>query len=338
MNSTLRWAIVGTGNIARQFAEAMPAAARGKLVAVASRSRESAERFATTHQIAVALAGYESLLRRDDVDAIYLSLPNSMHHEWTIRFLDAGKHVLCEKPLAATAREAREMFDAARRNRRTLIEAFMYRAHPQTQRIVDLVAGGAIGELKLIRTSFCFRVRNWQGNIRFDPQLQGGALMDVGCYCINLSRLLAGIAPTKITSVSRMHERGVDEQTTVAMRFGDHITAEFTCGMMVQTDNSALICGDEGYLVAGWPWKPQPPRTTMHIRRSIPPRQDNPSAIPQPPPTQEIVVENEVPLYALEADAFADCVLDGSVPFVSEQESIDNAGTIERIRSQIFSG
>jgi D-xylose 1-dehydrogenase (NADP+, D-xylono-1,5-lactone-forming) len=337
MSDTLRWGIVGTGNIARQFAEAMPSARRGKLVAVASRSRESAGQFAAKHNITHALAGYESLLRRDDVDAIYLSLPNSMHHEWTIRFLDAGKHVLCEKPLAATSREARDMFDAARRNRRTLIEAFMYRAHPQTQRLMDLVAGGAIGEMKLIRTSFCFRVRNWQGNIRFDPHLQGGALMDVGCYCINLSRLLAGAAPTKIASVSRMHESGVDEQTTVAMRFGERLTAEFTCGMMLQTDNSALICGDEGYLVAGWPWKPQPPRTSMHIRRSIPPRQDNPPAVPQLPPAQEIVVENAVPLYALEADAFADCVFDGVAPFMSEQESIDNAGTIEQIRSQMMS-
>jgi D-xylose 1-dehydrogenase (NADP+, D-xylono-1,5-lactone-forming) len=334
-DNPLRWGIVGTGNIARQFAEGVAASRRGLIVAVASRSADAARTFAQTYHIPRSHAGYDAILNDREVDAIYLSLPNSMHHEWTIRCLRAGKHVLCEKPLATSADQAMEMFDVAKQTGKLLVEAFMYRAHPQTAKLVDIVQGGDIGNLKLIRTSFCFRVRSWQNNIRFKPELAGGALMDVGCYCVSLSRLLAGSQPTDVRAVATLHETGVDEQTTVSMKFPNGITAEFTCGMMLQTDNSALICGDEGYLVAGWPWKPAPPKSTIELRRSIPPRQDNPAVKPTLPPTQMIDVSNDQPLYAIEADAFARAVAGEVAPFVSETESIDNARTLHDIRRQI---
>ena len=336
----LRWGIVGTGNIARQFAEGVARSDRGTLAAVASRSSESAQRFAQQFAIPVAhanYAGYDTILTEPTVDALYVSLPNSMHREWTLKALAAGKHVLCEKPMAATAAEVEEMFDAAERAGRVLIEAFMYRAHPQTTAIVDAVRGGAVGTVRSVRTSFCFRVRQPVGNIRFDPSLQGGALMDVGCYCVSFSRLIAGCDPVDVFATALHHASGVDEQTAAILRYPNGITAEFTVGMSLQADNSAHVNGDEGYLSAAWPWKPPAGGTQLVVRGAVPPRQDQmgsttPMAAPEP---RVIEVPNEKPLYAVEADAFAACVLDGAAPFVTREESIGNARTIERIAGLI---
>jgi predicted dehydrogenase len=340
--SKLRWGILGTGNIARQFAEGVRASELSVITAVASRRLEAACLFGAKYDIDACHEGYDALLARDDVDAVYLSLPNSMHHAWTIKALDAGKHVLCEKPLAVTEREALEMFAAAKRNQKTLVEAFMYRSHPQTDKLVSLVKEGVVGPVKLIRSSFCFRVRNWQGNIRFDPSLAGGALMDVGCYCLSLSRLIAGTAPTLVQAVARIHESGVDEQTSVVLQFGkgaDAITAEFTCGMMVQADNTAYICGEEGYLSLGWPWKPTPPGSQIELRGSIPPRQDAPAGTkPAAPGPVVIEVPNTKALYAIEADEFVRVVRGERAAFVSDVESIENTRTLEQIRKQLGLG
>ena len=331
----LRWGIIGTGNIANQFAQGVLGSDRSELVAVASRTSDTAKGFAARHLIASAYADYASILGDPTVDAIYLSLPNAMHHEWTLRALSAGKHVLCEKPLAASVKEAGEMFAAAKASNRLLVEAFMYRAHPQTRAILDAVRSGAIGTVKSIRTSFCYRVRKWQGNIRFDRNLQGGAMMDVGCYCVSFSRLIAGCDPHSVRAVCIMHESGVDEQTSVVMRYPNGITAEFTVGMMLQADNSAHVCGDEGYLVADWPWKPSPPGTNFTIRGAIPPRQDVTAGPPQAPKPRVFEVNNAKPLYAIEADAFADAVLNGIEPFTTEAETLGVIGVLEEVRKQI---
>ena len=336
----LRWGIVGTGNIARQFAEGVAGSERSVVAAVASRSSDAAQAFAARFGIPIAhanSAGYDTILTEPAVDAIYLSLPNSMHREWTMKALAAGKHVLCEKPMAATPAEVAEMFAAADCAGRVLIEAFMYRAHPQTAAIVDAVRGGAIGDVKSIRTSFCFRVRQPAGNIRFDAALQGGALMDVGCYCVSFSRLIAGGDPVEVKAVATRHASGVDEQTTAALKYANGITAEFTCGMGVQADNTGHVCGDEGYLSVAWPWKPPTGGTQIVVRGAVPPRQDQPAATAPlaAPEPRAIDVPNEKPLYAIEADAFAACVLDGAPPFVTRDESIGNARTIEAIARQI---
>lgn len=331
----LRWGIIGTGNIAKQFADGVLRSEKTVLAAVASRSLESAELFAKQFGISQSYGDYQAILADKSVDAIYLSLPNSMHHEWTIRALTSGKHVLCEKPLAATVKEAAEMFAAAKASNRRLVEAFMYRAHPQTQKIIETVRSGAIGTVKNIRTSFCYRVRNWQGNIRFSPALQGGAMMDVGCYCVNFSRLIAGCDPSEVRAVATLHESGVDELTTVGMQYPNGITAQFTVGMMLQADNSAHICGDEGYLVAGWPWKPAPPSTSIIVRGAIPPRQDATAGPPVAPEPRVIEVNNAKPLYAIEADAFADTVLNDAEPFTTEVETLGVVGVLEEVQRQI---
>jgi predicted dehydrogenase len=334
MSQSLRWGIIGTGNIARQFAAGMNSSARGRVIAVASRSTESAAAFASQHSIVSAYGSYDALLSDPQIDAIYLSTPNSTHHEWTIKSLRAGKHVLCEKPFATDASQSEEMFDVAKKTGKILVEAFMYRSHPQTQSILDTIRSGAIGEVKIIKTSFCYRTTKIDGNIRFNRELAGGALMDVGCYCLDFSRLIAGAEPDKIQAVGKLHASGVDEWAGCTLRFPGGIVASFVCGMTLQGDNSAFINGSEGYLEIGWPWKPQR-QATYTIAHSTPPRQDAKGSMPVRPPKQEISVEADAELYALEADDFAAAVLDGAPPKTSRAQTLGNMRTLDEIRRQI---
>src|SRR5271155_2406461 len=163
MSRRLRWGILGTGNIARQFAGGAAASQRCEVAAVASRTGEAAQAFATANQIRAAYSDYESLLKDPQIEVVYNALPISLHHEWTLKALRAGKHVLCEKPIAMSAAEAEEMFDVARQSGKLLAEAFMYRSHPLTHAVLKTVRDGAIGELRLIRTSFCFRTTRIAG-------------------------------------------------------------------------------------------------------------------------------------------------------------------------------
>lgn len=335
MGSKLRWGIMGTGNIARQFASGVGASRRGVLASVGSRTADAASAFAAAYGVEKAFGSYQAMLDDPSTDAIYLSLPNTMHHEWTLKSLASGKHVLCEKPLAVNAGEAQEMFDAARRAGKLLVEAFMYRAHPQTVRAVELIRSGEIGKLQLIRTSFCYRVRKLAGNIRFDASLAGGALMDVGCYCLSLSRHVAGEEPDQIHAVSRRHASGVDEQTSVILHFPSGVTAEFTVGMMAQADNTAHVCGDEGYLKIPVPWKPLPGKAEVIIGRSIPPRQDDPTVPAVAPAPVVYPIDDERNVYCIEADAFAACVLDFAPAFVTESDTMGNMRALDSIRRQI---
>lgn len=336
MSQLLRWGILGTGNIAGQFAAAMRTAKRGKLVAVGSRAIESARQFAHRFEIPLALGSYDALLRESSVDAVYLSLPNSQHHAWTLKALAAGKHVLCEKPFATSESEAAEMFDAATKHSRVLVEAFMYLSHPQTHAVTESIHAGAIGEVRHIRTSFCYRTTRLDGNIRFDPQLAGGALMDVGCYCTNLSLLIAGTRPARVEALSRKHPSGVDELTTGMLEFPSGTIASLACGMTTQADNTAMICGTEGFIEIPVPWKPPRTQATWMIGRSTPPRQDAPKGIaPSAPPREIRTVDADKDLYALEADDFAATVLDGAPPSVSRELTLNNMAVLDQIRAQI---
>ncbi len=268
MSWLLRWGILGTGNIARQFCAGMVESKRGIVAAVGSRDLATARAFAETFGIPAAFGCYDDLIGSSEVDAIYLTLPNSLHCRWTIAALRAGKHVLCEKPISASAAEAETMFHAAERAERVLVEAFMYRSHPLTLAVEQAVRAGAIGELKLIRTSFCFRTLRVGGNIRFDRELAGGALMDVGCYCVNFSRFFAGAEPTMIHATGKVHESRVDELAAGIMLFPGAICASFACGMRLQADNLAQLCGSEGFIEIPIPWKPPPRGAIWRIGRA----------------------------------------------------------------------
>ena len=335
MSDRLRWGILGTGNIARQFCAGTSTASRSTLAAVGSRSAESAAAFARTHHIPNAYECYEKLLADPQVDAIYNSLPNSLHHRWTIAALQAGKHVLCEKPFAVNTAEAQEMFDVARRCGRLVVEAFMYRSHPLIHAVKKAVVEGAIGELRLIRSSFCYRTTKVPGNVRFDAGLAGGGLMDVGCYCINFSRWFAGCEPTRVQGSGHFHESGVDDRVVATMEFPNGILASFACGMSAQADNTATLNGTDGYIEIPIPWKPPANESIFIIARGTPPKMDGPAKSNGLPPRETVHVPVNGELYGIEADAFAACVLDGSTPWITPADTLGNMRVLDQLQADI---
>ena len=225
--SPIRWGILGTGDINRRL---LPGARESKeleVVAVGSRSGERAQAFAAEMGIPRAHGSYEALLADPDVDAVYICLPNSMHHEWTMRALAAGKHVLAEKPYTTNPAEVTEAFDAADRARLVLCEGFMWRHIPQTQRLRELLP--SLGELQTVRGSFSFRLENLL-DIRMNRSLAGGSLMDLGCYCVSAARLLSGEEPDRVYAESVVGPTGVDVRMTGILHFPGGVTAELNCG------------------------------------------------------------------------------------------------------------
>jgi len=218
-----RWGLLSTARINRRIVAAARGSNEIQLVAVASRERARAEEYARANEIGRAHGSYEELLAAEDVDAVYIPLPNSLHVEWSVRALEAGKHVLCEKPLARSAAEAERAFAAAERTGRLLEEAFMYRHNPQTARLEKLVDEGAVGRVRLIRAVFSFPVQG-ERNIRLLAELDGGALLDVGCYCVSGARLLAG-EPESVWAESVAGPTGVDEVLAGALRFPGGVLA-----------------------------------------------------------------------------------------------------------------
>ncbi len=244
----LRWGVISTSNIGRAAVNpAIQASYNGELVAVASRSGEAAREFAEKSGIPTAYGSYEALLEDEGIDAVYNPLPNSLHKEWSIRAAEMGKHILCEKPLALNAAQCREMEAAASANGVKLMEAFMYRFHPRTDRVLEMIRGGTIGELRMIRSSFTFLLTRTE-NIRWDPELGGGALMDVGCYCVNVSRTLAGMEPEEVQARANWRSTGVDEQMTGTLAFANGVQAQFDCALTMERCEAYEVAGTEGHL------------------------------------------------------------------------------------------
>jgi xylose dehydrogenase (NAD/NADP) len=335
MSDRLRYGILGTGNIARQFCAGAMVAPRSMLAAVGSRSGESAASFARANRIAALYDSYEKLLTDPNVDAVYNSLPNSLHYEWTIAALNAGKHVLCEKPFAVNTAQSEEMFAVARKNGRLVVEAFMYRSHPLIHAVKKAVDDGAIGEVKMIRSSFCYRTNKIAGNVRFDASLAGGCLMDVGCYCINFSRFFAGVEPVRVQGSGHFHETGVDDRVVATMDFPNGILASFACGMSAHADNTATISGTEGYIEIPVPWKPPAPESVFVIARGAPPKMDGPAKTTGAPPRETVRVTAKGELYGIEADAFAACVLDGTAPWITPADTLGNMRVLDQIQADI---
>jgi len=249
----VRWGILGPGTIARTFAGGVAHSDRGKLVAIGARNPDRPE-YAEHFAGARVLAGYEALLADPEVEAVYIATPHPSHAEWAIKAAEAGKHVLCEKPLGLSAHEADAMFHAARRAGTFLGEAFMYRVHPQTARLLELIRDGAIGEVRAIKSSFGFAMP------RFDPEhrlyandLAGGGILDVGCYPVSMARLIAGtvsglpfLEPVKVAGVAHLGASGVDEWAAAVLRFPNDILAEVSCSVSLAQDNLLRVLGTEG--------------------------------------------------------------------------------------------
>ena len=244
--SPLRFGILGTARIARSFVQGLRPSRRVIVSAVASRDSDKARAFAKDLEIARHFGSYEALLADPDIDAVYVPLPNSLHAEWSIAAVRAGKHVLCEKPLSATAGEARAMFDAARRHGVHLAEGYPYRAQPQTLKLRELLGGGIIGDVRLIQATFGFTLGAGD-NIRLDPRLAGGALMDVGVYPVSLAQMIAGTRPTRVHAVAHW-AGGIDRTLAATLQFASGLLAQINCSFDTGPHRQALIAGSKGVI------------------------------------------------------------------------------------------
>lgn len=250
----VRWGILGTGDINDRFLPGARLTDAVEVVAVGSRAASRAAAFAERHDIPRAHGTYEELLSDPDVEAIYNALPNSLHHEWTLRSLAAGKHVLCEKPYTRHPAEVDEAFDAADRAGLVLSEAFMWRHHPQARHLVESLP--AIGALQAIRATFGY-VQEGTADVRLRPDLDGGSLMDVGCYCVSGSRLVAGEEPDVVYGLATSGPTGVDVRFSGLLHFPSGLVAEFTSGF-TSTHHTLEAIGSEGSLLLTNPWVSQP--------------------------------------------------------------------------------
>ena len=242
---TLRIGILGAARIARAFCDGVRPSSRVTVAAVASRDAAKGKAFALETGIPRVHATYEALLADPAIDAIYNPLPNNLHAEWSIRAAEAGKHVLCEKPLATSAADARAMFDAARRNGIYLVEAYPYRAQPQTSKMLALLEAKSIGRLQLVQASFGFPLTD-TANIRMDPALAGGALMDAGCYPVSLVRTIAGERPHRVHAMAKWAPSGVDLTLLASMEFPGGLLAQISCSFATLRHRRAFIAGDAG--------------------------------------------------------------------------------------------
>src|SRR5215208_6161820 len=225
MAPAVKWGIISTADINRKLIPGAHASPKVDLVAVASRDKGRAETYAREWQIERAYGSYDELLADPDIEAVYNPLPNTLHAEWSIKALDAGKHVLCEKPFSRHTRDVEASFDAAERNDQLLSEAFMYRHNPQTARVKELFENGAIGALRLVRSAFSYSLYD-ADNIRLRTDVEGGALMDVGCYCVSGSRLLGG-EPDRVYSEQLVGPTGVDVRFHGTMRFPSGVVSQW---------------------------------------------------------------------------------------------------------------
>lgn len=307
----LRWGLLSTARINRAILPPLRASQRNQLAAVASRTQAAADRYAREHKIPRTYGTYEALLADPEIDVVYNSLPNHLHAEWTIRAVEAGKHVLCEKPLALRVEDVEAMQAAARKHGRVVAEAFMYRHHPQTLKVQEIVQSGILGELRLIRGSYRF-VLSRPGDIRLDPAKGGGSIWDVGCYPISYARIVAGADPHEAFGWQITGPSGIDETFVGQIRFANGVHAQFDCSFTTPLHAHMEIVGSQGRLTIPVPFKSG---TNEKIYLSIKDKID----------TIEIPGQE---LYIGEVEDMADAIILGHAPRISLEDSRANVAVI----------
>jgi xylose dehydrogenase (NAD/NADP) len=251
MKEKLKWGILGCANIARRAViPGLHLSELNEAAAIASRDADKAKRTAEELNIPVAYDSYEALLADDSIDVVYIPLPNHLHREWAIRAAEAGKHILCEKPLALTEREAAEMAEAAAKAGVRLAEAFMYRHHPRYDTIKEIIASGEIGEIRGIRGAFTFNNAGDKKNVRYRKDWGGGSIYDVGCYPISAARLLLGREPEAATvnALFSPEHDDVDMMASGLIEFPGSVALAFDCGMWAAPRNTLEVLGSEGII------------------------------------------------------------------------------------------
>jgi predicted dehydrogenase len=334
MSTILNWGILGTGRIAGIFAQGAARSQTGRVIAVASRTLARAQAFASEQRIERALGSYEALLADPAVQAVYIATPHPQHAEWTMRAARAGKHVLCEKPMTMNLAEAQAVIAVCRASNVLFMEAFMYRCHPQTAKIVEIVRSGALGRVGLVQATFSFNLPFDPANRTFSKVLGGGGILDVGCYPVSLSRLVAGavsgqpfLDPEHVDGVAQFHpQAAVDVYAAGTLGFANGVVAQVACGVGLLQERVARIYGSDGWLHV-----PEPfilyfdgGDSTLILRR------------PGGVAPEEIVI-TAPPLYSTEVDAFGRAVFAGArdVPAMPVADSLGNMATLDRWRAAV---
>lgn len=321
----IRWGLLSTANINRRVIPAIRASQRGELVAVASRNQESADAYAKKWEIPQAFDSYQAMLDSGAVDAVYISAPNHLHAEWSIRSLNAGVAVLCEKPFALTLDEVDAVAEAAQTSGRPVAEAFMYRHHPQTKLAVEWVKSGRLGDLTVVRAAFNFKIDK-RTDVRLQPSLGGGCLWDVGVYPISFAQAVLGGTPEEVVGDQWIGDTGVDEVFSGQMHYANDRVAQITCSFRTPFFSFAEIIGTEGRLTLDSPFIPgidgTPYRLMFHPAEGEP---------------QQLLFE-EFYLYSGEVEDMHDALLDGKPTFVTLAETRNHVRTALALYESARSG
>lgn len=324
MDKKIRWGIISTARIGEgSVIPAIHNASNSEVVAVASRNLEKGRAFASRNGIPKAYGSYEELIAAPDIDAIYNPLPNGLHRDWSIRCAEGGKHVLCEKPLAGNAQDAQAMVEAFNQRNLLLAEAFMYRFHPQTQTVKQMLDDNAIGEVILMQASFSFVIGD-ENDVRLNKDLEGGSLLDVGCYCVDVTRYLLGEEPIEVKAMANMAE--VDETLVGLMRFPSGALAHFDCSFRAHMTQTVEIRGTHGRIFvekAYVPFRPDPDADVI-IRywSSKPPVEKH---------TYEEIKVLKPDQYQLMVEDFADAILNNRLPKFSIEDSVAQMRAIDML-------
>jgi xylose dehydrogenase (NAD/NADP) len=316
----VRWGVLGGADIAlRRVIPAIHAAVANEIAAIASRDLERAREAARQLHIERAYGSYEALLDDADVDAVYIPLPNSLHAEWTIRSAEHGKHVLCEKPMATTVVECTQMVEACRRAGVTFMEGFMYHFHPQYARVRALIDAGAIGEPRVVRSSFCVRMQRSPEDIRYAESLGGGALLDVGVYAIDAVRWLLGADPVSVSGRTTFDSHNLDLSSAAVLAFADDALATMTCSFVASGGGSYEVLGQLGKITVHHAFA-QPANVGARVSWETPEG-----------PGEELFPPN-IDQHRLMVEAYSAAILSGQPPPISDDAGIGNIAIIESLR------
>lgn len=334
ISNKISWGIIGTGNIARVFAKGIANSSTGKLFAIASRNLSNAQIFGKEFDVPFQYGSYEDLIADPKVQVVYIALPHVFHAEWAIRAANAGKHILCEKPLAINYAEALSIVEAASRNDIFMMEAFMYRCHPQTAKLIELLRSEVIGDVRIIQATFSFQADFDLTNRALSNELGGGSILDVGCYPISMARLIAGVDlgkeyadPIEVYGVGNIGDlSGIDEWSVCCLKFPRGILAQVAAGVFLAQENVVRIFGSDGDIFVPSPWVPggrEPGITRIFVRK----RGEN-----RP---QEIITQTNLSLYAMEADMVAASINLRQSPVMKWEDSLGNMRTLDHWRQAV---
>jgi len=320
-NKVLNWGLLCTADINRALIPPLRVSKRSHLLAAASRTQGSADKYAREWKIPRAHGSYAAMLADPEIDVVYISLPNHLHAEWTIKAVEAGKHVLCEKPLALNVDEVDAIKAAARKHGRVVAEAFMYRHHPQTLKVQELVKGGSLGGLKLLRGSFSFLLSR-EGDVRLDPAMGGGSIWDIGCYPISYARSVLGENPLEVFGWQVTGPTGIDETFVGQMRFDHEVHAQFDCSFVIPFHSFMEIVGSEARLNIPLPFKPETDEKIYLTRDEK---------------IETIKIKGQE-LYIGEVEDMADAILLGREPRISLDDSRANVAVISALLESARTG